>query len=205
LPNAEGRAQTIDMKKITLGMFGLIAVLAVAVAAVAVIACKRGAKAQTNFIPGSGSGGDVYGIILQLADADDPGNESWKKIDDVLKATPTYLNTSRSSVYRVRRFNEGVPDGSEDDGKLSKEHLLFDQDALTKDLDKDHRKFSGYAFQIGVGRIQSYDTLGSKVTMPQGRVKLNEIRESRKMVEEINNILSPEPTPTPTPTPTPGP
>jgi hypothetical protein len=158
------------------------------------MAWQKRANALADFPPGSASGGDSYGIILQLQDVDS-GSLNWSDIHDVLTKKPPTYGVDRNKLYRIRRFENGEmqpknkPDEGDDDGQLSTDQLLFDRVAMKTDLENRTPKFTGYAFQIGLGRVQNYEKVGSKITMPQGRGKLNGIRESRKMVEEINDIL----------------
>lgn len=182
------------MNNNTLGIVGIVAGSIVALAGIAGLALRTQTdKLDRTSNTSDPTSGDAYGIILQIATPP----PQWGEIQDVLRSSPMYAGTDRDLLYRIRRFATGTEQPTPspgpqniDAGNLPEDQLLFDHDKTVERLKKS--QFTGYAFQIGVGGKESYKKLPKQIpNMPQGRGKVN-MRESREMVEEIDDILNPE-------------
>jgi hypothetical protein len=165
------------MNNNSLGIIGIVAGSIVALGGIAIALEHR---AQVNLISSSSTSGDSYGIIFQL-DGDPP--PQWKDIQKVLNATGVYKDAHRDELYRIRPFKGGV--AGKDLGKLPIDQLLFENQKIPDN-------FTGYTIQVGVGGKDSYQKVPPNMAiMPQGRGRVN-MRESRLMVEAINDILESE-------------
>ena len=126
-----------------------------------------------------------YGIILRATNNDINGDQ-WTKIQAVLdRDPPVYEHADRKMLYRIRTFDQGAIVGGQHPGEIAEAQLLEDP----KIADLQAAKFSGHAFQIGVGaRERSKRIPNSQPNTSHAHLRLN-ISESREMVKEVDAVL----------------
>jgi hypothetical protein len=168
----------VDMKPITLGLTAAAAGLVVGIGAASIADLLK----------------PKYGIVLRATNTD-IDSQKWTEIVRVLKAPSETPNAdSRDKLFRIREFNEGhlvpvpdpVPPDGLPEGMLEKSALLEDYDATILELE--NGKFTGHAFQIGVGTVERSKRVPKGPDTPQAHNRKN-ILESKKMVEEVNPFL----------------
>lgn len=148
------------------------------------------------------------GLILR---ADIP-DDKWQKILEVLNGqTVTPDAYPRAKLFRIRKYVPGQPPVADpQEGALDDEMLHEDFDTVPPD-------FKGHAIQIGLGYKPDFhrypadvqgvpspaphppgDPEPSPPFSPQTHFK-NNLKESKIMVEKVDDILNGTPTPSPTP------
>jgi hypothetical protein len=158
------------MNSATLGITAIVAVVVGALGALAL---------SDLFAP-------KYGIILRATN-NDINEDHWTKIQAVLdRDPPVHEHADRKMLYRIRTFDQGAIVGGEHPGELAEAQLLEDP----KIVELETAKFSGHAFQIGVGASERSKRIPkSQLDTSHAHLRLN-ISESKEMVKEVDAVLN---------------
>lgn len=127
-----------------------------------------------------------YGIILRATN-NEINKDQWTKIQEVLdRDPPVHEHADRKMLYRIRTFDQGAIVGGEHPEELAEAQLLEDPNIT----ELESTKFSGHAFQIGVGAIERSKRIPiSQPSTSHAHLRLN-ISESREMVKEVDAVLN---------------
>lgn len=155
----------------------MVALLGVTGFALGIAGCPK-----TDFQRRGLRSGGVTGLLFktQMSDAD------WKaKMVPILGGASQNQPVKRKQLYRIRKYVSG--NSSNVEGGALPDKYLIEDSATVDDL---LANFTGYAFQIGIGRSENFETVPGQIDTPSAHVR-QKIKESQTLIKEVKKVLPP--------------